>query len=232
MYICPCCDQLWYKHSVLLADRLKLVNPDITKYLQSVKSVDDNEWICQTCNNHLKKGRVPPCAIANGMQFPEKPSFFDLNELECRLIAPRLAFQKIFQAPRGGQLEITGNIVNVPADVNSTVNMLPRLPDQTGTIKVQLKRRLQYKSSALSLNIRPHKVMQAAAWLVNTSPLYEGQGITIGQNWLRSLPLSVYETCDTIETQNGANDDQHQTFQMISGVKMKLKYQQGQQIVC
>ena len=57
-------------NSVLPADQLRLVNPDITKYLQSVKSVDD-EWICQTCNSHLKKGRVPPCAIANGMQFPE-----------------------------------------------------------------------------------------------------------------------------------------------------------------
>ena len=48
LYICTCCDQLWYKHSVLPADRLKLVNPDITKYLQSVRSVDDTEWICQT----------------------------------------------------------------------------------------------------------------------------------------------------------------------------------------
>ena len=70
--------------------------------------------------------------------------------------------------PEVGKLKITGNVVNVPADVNNTVNMLPRLSHETGTIKVQLKRRLQYKSSALSLNIRPHKVMQAAAWLVNT----------------------------------------------------------------
>ena len=206
LYICTCCHQLWYKHSVSPADRLRLVNPEITKYLQSVRSVDDIEWICKTCNNHLKKGKVPPCAIANGMKFPEKPLFFDLNELECRLIAPRLAFQKIFQAPRGGQLKITGNVVNVPADVNSTVSMLPRLPDETGTIKVQLKRRLQYKSSALSLNIRPHKVMQAAAWLVNTSPLYEDEGITIDPNWLTSLQLSVDETCGSIETQSDACD--------------------------
>ena len=78
--------------------------------------------------------------------------------------------------------------------------MLPRLPDETGTINVQLKRRLQYKSSALSLNIRPHKVMQGAAWLVNTSPLYGGEGITINQNWLRSLPVSADETCGSIET--------------------------------
>ena len=29
LYICTCCDQLWYKHSVLPADRLRLVNPDL-----------------------------------------------------------------------------------------------------------------------------------------------------------------------------------------------------------
>ena len=57
------------------------------------------------------------------------------------------------------------------------------------------------------LNIRPHKVMQAAAWLVNTSPLYEGKGITIDQNWLRSLPVSMDETCDSVETQNDAGDE-------------------------
>ena len=54
------------------------------------------------------------------MKFPE-------NELECRLIAPRLAFQIIMQAPRGKQFKITGNVVNVPADVTNTVNMLPWL---------------------------------------------------------------------------------------------------------
>ena len=118
-----------------------------------------------------------------------------------------VSISKVFQAPRGGQLKITGNIVNVLGDVNSTVNMLPRLPDETGTIKVQLKRRLQYKCSALSLNIRPHKVMQAAAWLVNTSPLYEGQEITIDQNWLRRLPVSADETCNSIETPNDADDE-------------------------
>ena len=71
--------------------------------------------------------------------------------------------------------------------------MLPRLPDETGTIKVNLKRRLQYKSSALSLNVRPHKVVQAANWLVNNSNLYK-EGISFNQNWLDNndvlLPLA------------------------------------------
>ena len=121
------------------------------------------------------------------MKFPEKPNFFNLNELECRLVAPRLAFQKIFQAPRGRQLKITGNIANVPADVSNTVSMLSRLSHETGTIKIQLKWRLQYKSSALSLNKRPNKVMQAAAWLVNTSALYQEQGITLDENWMTTV---------------------------------------------
>ena len=143
LYICTCCDQLWYKHSVSPADRLRSANPDVIKYLQNIKSVKDIECVCQTCKNHLMRGNIPPCAIANGMRFAEKPNFFDLNELECRLVAPRLAFEKIFQAPRGGQLKITGNVVNVPADVGNTVNMLPRLSNKSGTIKVQLKRKLQ-----------------------------------------------------------------------------------------
>ena len=193
LYVCTCCEQLWYKHSVYPADKMKLINPESAKYLQNVKSVDNVEWICNTCKSYLKNRKIPPTAIANGMKFPTKPDFFDLNELECRLVAPRLAFQKIYQAPRGGQLKINGNVVNVPADVSNTVNMLPRLSSETHTIKIQLKRRLQYKSSALSLNIRPLKVMQAASWLVNNSSLYQEQGITLRQNWITSIePDTVF----------------------------------------
>ena len=111
------------------------------------------------------------------MKFPNKPAFFDLNELEYRLLAPRLAFQKLMQAPRGKQFKINGNIVNVPADVTNWVSLLPRLPNEACTIKVILKRKLQYKSSGLSLNVRPHKVVQAAKWLINNSVLYKEEGI-------------------------------------------------------
>lgn len=73
------------------------------------------------------------------MQLTPKPSFFDLNELECRLLTPRLAFQKLMEAPRGRQLKIQGNIVNVPADVRNTVSSLPGLSSENGTIRVNLK---------------------------------------------------------------------------------------------
>ena len=108
---------------------------------------------------------------------PTKNSIFYLNELECRLLAPRIAFQKLMQAPRGKQLKIHGNIVNVPADVTNTVS-------ETGTIKVNLKRKVQYKSSAMSLNVRPHKVVEAALWLMSNSSLYKDEGIVLNQDWI------------------------------------------------
>ena len=70
-----------------------------------------------------------------------------------------------------------GNIVTVPADVTNTVSMLTRLPSETGTIKVNLKRNLQYKSSAMPFNVRPHKIVQTAHWLTSNNDLYKDEGI-------------------------------------------------------
>jgi len=187
----------------LNANKLRQSIPDIVKYLYNKKSVDDKEWVCRTCHNHLIKNRVPPCAIAYGMIFPEKPDFFDLNELECRLLAPRIAFQKLMQAPRGRQLKIYGNIVNVPADVTNTFSMLPRRLSQTGTIKVNLKRKLQYKSSAMSLNVRPYKVVQAANWLMINSSLYRNEGILLNNDW-----VSEYNEEIKHQNENGICDKQ------------------------
>ena len=141
--------------------------------------------------NHLIKNRVPPCAVANGMAFPEKPDFFDLNELECRLLAPRITLQKLMQAPRGRQLKIHGNFNNVPADVTSTVTILPDLQCQTGTIKVNLKRKLQYKSSAMSLNVRPCKVLQAGNGLMTNSSLYKDEAVIFDSDWINNCNYNV-----------------------------------------
>ena len=48
------------------------------------------------------------------------------------------------QAPRGRQFKILRNVVYVVAEVS---NVLSRLPNDTGTIKVNLKRKLQYKTN-------------------------------------------------------------------------------------
>ena len=62
-------------------------------------------------------------------------------------------------------------------------------------------RRLQYKSSALSLNIRPHKVVKAANWLISNSSLYHGkEGTTINQNW--GVECSANCSLDNSNTEN------------------------------
>ena len=62
-----------------------------------------------------------------------------MKEYRKRKKVTRLASQRLMQAPRGKQLKINGNIVNVPVDVANTVSMLPRLPNETDTIKVNLR---------------------------------------------------------------------------------------------
>ena len=86
------------------ADKIRASHPNAAKLLQNIISVNNAKWLCQTCMKHLKSGKVPPLAVANGIKFPKNLMCFNLNELECRLIAPSSAFQKIMQAPRGKQL--------------------------------------------------------------------------------------------------------------------------------
>jgi len=90
-----------------------------------VRSVESIEWICRTCDSNLKKGKFPSLSKANKMSFPKKPDLLNLTPLEERLISPRIPFMQICELPRGAQLSIHGNIVNVPTDVNSTVHCLP-----------------------------------------------------------------------------------------------------------
>lgn len=113
----------------------------------------------------------------------------------------------VMQAPRGRQFKIHGNVVNVPAEVSNTVNMLPRLPSETGTIKVNSKRTLQYKSSSLSLNVRPHKVVQAANWLIRNSSLYREEGTTLNQDWRVQCSASCLLDENNNENENQQSQD-------------------------
>ena len=59
---CTCCDQLWYKNGVIPATALKKNNPSVQKKLLNETSVNNIEWLCKTCDKHLKNNKVPPCA--------------------------------------------------------------------------------------------------------------------------------------------------------------------------
>lgn len=79
------------------------------------------------------------------MSFLKQPELLNLTPLAEWLVSPCIPFMQIHELPRGGQLTIHGNIVNVASDVNSTVHCLPRLMNESQTIPIKLKRPLNYK---------------------------------------------------------------------------------------
>ena len=76
------------------------------------------------------------------------------------------------ELPRGGQLSIHGNVVNVPADVNSVVNTLPKPINESKTIPLKLKSTLTWKNHCQFHNVRLRKVLETAKHLVKTSELF------------------------------------------------------------
>ena len=69
------------------------------------------------------------------------------GQISVHIFAPNggyclcIPFMQIRELPTGGRLSIHGNVINVPADVNSTVNVLPRPVNESQTIPLKLKRR-------------------------------------------------------------------------------------------
>ena len=111
-----------------------------------------------------------------------------MASLEERLISPQIPFMQIRELPRGGQLSIHGNIVNVPSGVIiSTVHRLPRPLSESQTIPIKLKGRLSYKHHYQFHNVRPKRVLHAAKYLVDTSELFKGEGIEVQSTWLNDI---------------------------------------------
>ncbi len=121
------------------------------------------------------------------MGFHDVPEELQLNELEERLVSLRIPFMQIRELPRGGQVSVKGNIVNVPTDANKVATSLPRRVNDSDTIPVKLKKRLSHKSHNFSQNIRPNKVMKALMYLKAHRKEWQDAGITIDEDWYKQL---------------------------------------------
>ena len=188
-HVCAVCNRMLYRHSVRDIGATKALKSAVSNLCTTMADGQvDSDWICHTCHRHINKGGVPPMAIANGLAFPKKPKKLNLHLLEWRLLAPRLVFMKIHQAPRGKQYKIEGNVVNVVANMPSSVNKLPRQQCDAHTIPVKLKRRLKYTHHTISQNIRPNMVNQAAKWLVQHGPLFRKEGIQLNKGVFYTIP--------------------------------------------
>ena len=88
------------------------------------------------------------------------------------------------EMPRGGQINLKGNVVNVPPDVNNTVRQLSSMLDDSETIAVKIKRKFCYKHHVSYEKVRPNKVKEATKWRVQNRPLFKSEGIVVDDLWV------------------------------------------------
>ena len=126
-----------------------------------------------TCKRDIYNDLVPKLSVANQIEFPECPPELELYPLEETLVAPLLPFMTICSLPvcghtANGQKLIVGNVVHVPNGIASTVNSLPHTIDEMGTVSIQLKMKISFKTSVFQENVHPVHVMKALEYLLKT----------------------------------------------------------------
>eukprot|EP00105_Crassostrea_gigas_P014661 XP_011431404.1 PREDICTED: uncharacterized protein LOC105331065 [Crassostrea gigas] len=208
IFVCSCCQQTWFKESVSKVENTNLDDYSKRKFLTSTASVDNLEWICNTCYSSMRENKIPKLSVFNGMMWPLKPVELDLFPLEERLVSLRIPFMQIRELPRGGQYSVRGNIVNVPVDIQPTVNSLPRKLDENVTVPVKLKKKLSYQKCDYHENVRPSKVLIALHWLMNNSDFYKNANINIDDKWFQEITTSASEIVrELVQTQVRSNEN-------------------------
>ena len=194
LYVLTCCHQTWFRKSVSLLKNTHIPAQSRRLYCTNFASVNNEEWVCHTCLSALRDSKSPKLSVANGIKWPDKPPELNLHQLEERLRALRIPFMQIRELPRGGQYSLKGNVINVPVDIQPTVNCLPMPMEENFTVAIQLKKKLSYKNVDFKENVRSLRVLTALPWLVNNSELYKKSGIAVDDNWFQEVTESVKDT--------------------------------------
>ncbi|GFV46177.1 helitron_like_N domain-containing protein [Trichonephila clavipes] len=185
---CDIYDRLWFAKDIK-----NFVNNDTTPNIQflrtMLKNVNVTEVkVCSTCLKAINKNSVPLLSVYNGFKYPPFPQHlknFPLDLVTERLISPsaRIPFMQIRRLRHVlGQFGIYGQVINVPIEVNTMVNSLPRNIDDDHSITVHIKRKKIHKSNYLCGIVNKRKIK---AWLqhLKDSPLYTSYGITVDDSF-------------------------------------------------
>ena len=212
IYTCSICQQNQFKDKVSLISKMynKKKNNNIILDMcrTNYKSIDNKEYICNTCKNQIYKNNIPRISVKNGCIFPNKPEELNLFNLEERFISPVIGLMLIHQLLPGGQLSLYGSICHLPIEIGKVVKTLPRTLNEYETISVKLKRRLCYKNSVFSENVRPQKILVALKYLLNNSELYKEQNININEEWFKQITST--KNTNTDEELNSNNNTTEQ----------------------
>ena len=177
-YICCSCERFRFRNQV------QKYNKD--KYKRDASIIRDcgidcmtgeEPWICLVCHKWLKNRKIPPMSMnGNNLKAMEMPEDLqNLNTLEQFLVTPVIPFMKVICLPKGQQKGMHGPVVCVASDINKTLTHLPRTLDDSGLIKVKLKRKLEYRGHHLYQQARPNVVAKALNYLKQLHPAVKGK---------------------------------------------------------
>ena len=117
-----CTSQLFYRDQVCklsVALRRKIESNNSLRPIKFLKSVNNLNFICKTCNNYLLREKVTPESALNGFNYEDiPPEVKKLNSLEEHLIVLNVPFIRVMERSSGGQLACKGGIANVPSRVS------------------------------------------------------------------------------------------------------------------
>ena len=160
IYVCTSCHQTMFFDDVQQVSSLRpgTHQAKLAECITGLKSINGKEWLCHTCKHDIYKDMIPKLSKANKVGFPQWPPELELYPLEETIIAIYLPFMTVHSLPvcglvAEGQKMIVGNVIHVPNDIASTVDVLPRNLDDIGTIALQLKCKKEYKSAVFKENI-------------------------------------------------------------------------------
>lgn len=194
-HVCYSCQNLWFKKSVRSISTAKI--PDRMRH-----DIHENQFIaCSSCADHLSKGKVPTMYHGNGLDFPIiAPFLSNLSSIEERMVAPMIPFMTITgglpyqDGIKQGQKKMKGNVITVPTPIDTTLKLLPRLPQDIQTINVHLKRRIKNEHAYIAQQINPESVLRGLKLLI-TTPLYIGLGIEISNKWAECIKTMAANDC-------------------------------------
>lgn len=185
---CGCCGQLQFRglmkrYTARLHQSLSQVLEiqDKLAYLTAFPALDDRRLLCLSCHECLRQKKKPTFCFGQKLPHNHIPlSVACLTDFEAELCAPRIPFAKISQLRMQKQKQIKGAVINVPADYDTTQRLLPRTNASELKVMIDLKRKLEMKSSYRSGLVRPADIIKACTDLKNT-PLYLEVGVEVAE---------------------------------------------------
>ena len=201
--VCKCdsCSGRFFQKSVRLTNKSNIIKwIGLTEAVRVFVPLNDNLLLCKTCYDQLKKSLLPKLCTNDGLELEPIPEVLKVcNTVEERLCSPIIPFEQIRTLGfYGKQRGLKGNVVNVPIDLPTTVQSLPRRLEDCHTIQIKFKRMVTHKSDYLHERIRPARVWNAIKYL-SEKPLFKKHNIEINLEWMNTYGLEELDFVVNIE---------------------------------